>query len=597
MCIDYRQLNRVTIKNKYPLPRIDNLFYQLQGATCFSKINLRLGYHQLRVRECDIPKTTFRTRYGHYEFLVMSFGLTNLPATFMDLMNRVFKPYLYMFVIVFIDDILIYSRNDEDHASHLRIVLQTLKDRELYAKFSKCEFWLESVAFLGHIMSRERIKIDTQKIEAVQNWPRPTSPTDIKSFLGLAGYYRRFVEGFSSIISPLTKLTQKIVKFQWSEACEKSFQELKKRLTIAPILTLPEGKANVIADALSRSSMGSTARFEEDKKELAKDVHRLARLGANVHKQKILDFEQGGYGVLRYQGRLYVPRVDDSKRESWRKLIALDIPFIRTYGQVERTIQTLEDILRSCVIDFKGNWDDHLPLIEFAYNNSYHFSLQMASYEALYERRCRSPIGWFEVGEAGLIGPYLVHQVMEKVKVIQERLKTAQSRQKSYTDVRRRELEFEVDDWVYLKVSPMKGVMRFGKKGKLSPRYIGPYRISKRIGNVNYELELPQELASVHLVFHISMLKKYMGDPSLIIPIEDIGIKDNLSYEEIPVQILDRQVRKLRTKEVASVKVLSKNQFVEEATWEAEEDMKKRYPHLLTGEIPDEGNNSLLSTL
>ncbi|KAH0706179.1 hypothetical protein KY285_012257 [Solanum tuberosum] len=142
MCIDYRQLNMVTIKNKYPLPRMDDLFDPLQGASCFSKIDLISGYHQLKVRECDIPKTTLRTRYGHYEFLVMSFGLTNAPAAFMDLINRIFKPYLYMSVIVFIDDILLYSRNDEDHASHLRIVLKTLKDRELFAKFSKCEFWL-----------------------------------------------------------------------------------------------------------------------------------------------------------------------------------------------------------------------------------------------------------------------------------------------------------------------------------------------------------------------------------------------------------------------------------------------------------------------
>ncbi|WMV23727.1 hypothetical protein MTR67_017112 [Solanum verrucosum] len=159
----------------------------------------------------------------------------------------------------------------------------------------------------------------------------------------------------------------------------------------------------------------------------------------------------------------------------------------------------------------------------------------MAPYEALYGRRYRPPIGWFEVGEAGLIGPYLVHQAMKKVKVIQERLKTAQSRQKSYTDVRRRELEFEVDDWVYLKISPMKGVMRFGKKGKHSPWYIGPYKISIRVGSVDYELELPQQLAAVHPVFHICMLKKYIGNPSLIIPTEDIGIKDSLSYEEIPV--------------------------------------------------------------
>ncbi|WMV07972.1 hypothetical protein MTR67_001357 [Solanum verrucosum] len=235
--------------------------------------------------------------------------------------------------------------------------------------------------------------------------------------------------------------------------------------------------------------------------------------------------------------------------------------FCRIDGQEERTIQTLDDMLRACVIDFKGNWDDHLPLIEFSYNSSYHSSIQMAPYEDLYGRRCRSSIGWFEVGESGLIGPDLVHQAMEKV-------------------------------------SPMKGVMRFGKKGKLSPRYIGPYRIAERVGNIAYELEPPQELAVVHPVFHISMLKKCMGGPSFIIPTEDIGINDNLSYEEIPVQILDRQVCKLRTKEVASVKVFWMNQFIKEATWEAEEDMKKRYPHLFeSGEIPNQGTNSLLSSL
>jgi len=214
MCIDYRQLNRVTIKNKYPLPRIDDLFDQLQGAKCFSKIDLRTGYHQVRVKEKDIPKTAFRTRYGHFEFLVMSFGLTNAPAIFMDLMNRVFKPFLDVFVIVFIDDILVYSRSEEDHANHLRQVLQVLRDRRLYAKFSKCEFWLKSVAFLGHIVSDEGIRVDSQKIEAVKDWPRPTTPTEVRSFLGLAGYYRRFIEGFSSISAPLTKLTHKAAKYQ-----------------------------------------------------------------------------------------------------------------------------------------------------------------------------------------------------------------------------------------------------------------------------------------------------------------------------------------------------------------------------------------------
>ena len=257
LCIDYRELNKVTIRNQYPLPRIDDLFDQLQGAKVFSKIDLRSGYHQLRVHDDDVPKTAFRTRYGHFEFLVMPFGLTNAPAAFMDLMNRIFKPYLDQFVIVFIDDILIYSGSEEEHAEHLRIVLQILREHRLYAKLSKCQFWLDSVAFLGHIVSAEGVSVDPQKVEAILNWKPPTSVTEIRSFLGLAGYYRKFVEGFSKIAAPLTRLTRKEEPFLWSEACQQSFDELKRRLTSAPVLTLPSGQDGfaVYCDA-SRQGLG-----------------------------------------------------------------------------------------------------------------------------------------------------------------------------------------------------------------------------------------------------------------------------------------------------------------------------------------------------
>ncbi|KAG8489258.1 hypothetical protein CXB51_017270 [Gossypium anomalum] len=247
LCIDYRQLNKVTIKNKYPLPRIDDLFDQLKGASIFSKIDLRSGYYQLRVRDSDIPKTTFRMRYGHYEFLVMPFGLTNDPAVFMDLMNRIFKPYLDQFVVVFIDDILVYSRDEAEHAEHLRLVLQILRDKQLYAKFSKCEFWFREVSFLGHVVSASGIRVDPSKIIAILNWKPPRNITEVRSFLGLAGYYRRFVKGFSTIVTPMTKLLQKDVKFEWSEKCQKSFNQLKTYLTEAPVLVQPEsGKEFVI---------------------------------------------------------------------------------------------------------------------------------------------------------------------------------------------------------------------------------------------------------------------------------------------------------------------------------------------------------------
>ncbi|KAH0746323.1 hypothetical protein KY285_007980 [Solanum tuberosum] len=690
MCIDYRQLNRVTVKNKYPFPRIDDLFDQLQGASHFSKIDLRSGYHQVKVRECDIPKTAFRTRYGHYEFVVMSFGLTNAPAIFMDLMNRVFKPYLDSFVVVFIDDILIYSHSEEEHMGHLRVVLQRLREEKLYAKYEKCEFWLREVAFLGHVVSGDGIKVDPKKTDVIRNWPRPLTPSDIRSFLGLAGYYRRFVNGFSSIASSMTKLTQKKAKVGlgcvlmqnaavvfalkiWRHYLygihvdvftdHKSLQyvftqrdlNLRQRRWLEFLkdydmsVHYHPGKANVVADALSRVSMGSLAHVDIGNREMAREVHRLARLGVRLeevgnggvvvvdgarsslvdeviakqdHDSSLLElkalvkegkvevFSEAGDGALRYQGRLCVSCVDGLREKileeahnssysihpgstkmyrdlrdvywwggmkkdiakfvsgchscqqvkaehqrpggltqdieiptwKWEEInmdfvvglpktrkgfdsiwVVVDrmtksahfLPVKTTYGaedyarglgtrvklttafhpqtdgQAERTIQTLEDMLRACVLELKGSWDDHLPLIEFAYNNSYHSSIGMAPFEALYGRRCRSPVGWFEVGEVALLGPDLVMEALEKVRMIRERLKMAQSRQKSYADVRRRALEFRVGDWVYLKVSPMKGVVRLGKMGKLSPRYVGPYKVMRRIGKVAYELKLP----------------------------------------------------------------------------------------------------------
>ncbi|KAL0440034.1 UNVERIFIED_CONTAM: Retrovirus-related Pol polyprotein from transposon.6 [Sesamum latifolium] len=227
LCIDYRDLNSITIKNRYPLPRIDDLFDQLKGARIFSKIDLRSCYHQLKIKVDDIPKTAFRTRYRHYEFLVLPFGLTNAPAAFMDLMDHVFKPYLDKFVVVFIDDILVYSPDIQEHEMHLRLVLQTLKDKELYAKFSKCEFWLNRVAFPGHVLPAEGISVDPKKVEAIVDWPKPTTVSELRSFLSLAGYYRKFVEGFSKIATPLTRLTQKREKFEWCSACGESFKEIK----------------------------------------------------------------------------------------------------------------------------------------------------------------------------------------------------------------------------------------------------------------------------------------------------------------------------------------------------------------------------------
>ncbi|WVZ52806.1 hypothetical protein U9M48_003828 [Paspalum notatum var. saurae] len=297
MCVDYRALNKVTIKNKYPLPRIDDLFDQLQGACVFSKIDLRSGYHQLKIRPSDIPKTAFTTKYGLYEYTVMSFGLTNAPAYFMQLMNSVFMDYLDKFVVVFIDDILIYSKTEAEHEEHLRLVLQRLREHKLYAKFSKCEFWIDEVRFLGHVVSKGGIAVDPSKVGLVTNRKVPEIPKEVRGFSGLAGYYRRFIENFSRIAKPMTSLSEKDAEFRWTNAQQAAFDELKKRLTTAPVLTLPDQQKKFIVycDA-SRDGLGCVLMQEGKviayasrqlrKHELNYPTHDL-ELAAVVHALKI----------------------------------------------------------------------------------------------------------------------------------------------------------------------------------------------------------------------------------------------------------------------------------------------------------------------
>ncbi|KAL2240784.1 UNVERIFIED_CONTAM: Transposon Tf2-12 polyprotein [Sesamum indicum] len=763
--VDYRQLNRVTVKNKYPLPRIDDLLDQLKGATIFSKIDLSSGYWQLRIAENDIPKTAFRTRYGHYEVLVMPFGLTNAPATFMALMNRTFQEYLDHFVIVFIDDILVYSKDRDEHEQHLRIILQILKEKELYAKLSKCEFWVNQVVFLGHVVSGDGVMPDPSKVKAITEWRVPKNATEVRSFLGLARYYRRFVEGFSIIAGPLTKLLRKGVEFQWTEQCQQSFDELKKRLTSNPILVLPSGsggyivytdaskqglgcvlmqngkviayasrqlknhelnypthdlelaaivhalkiwrhylygekfqiltdhkslkyiltqkklnlrqrrwiellkdydctidfhpgKANVVADALSRKSSSTLANlgsynqalllemrsmntelevdqvagllaalqiksdFVDQIKEAQTRDAFLLRMLEKIRLGKKTNFSIRGDGVIVNGGRVCVPDTDGLREAIlqeahnspyamhpgttkmyrnlrpyyWWQTMKKDVAeFVAkcmtcqqvkaehqapTDGQSERTVQTLEDMMRACTMEFKGNWDDHLPLMEFAYNNSFHSSIGMAPYEALYGRRCRSPICWDIEGLRQLEGPELVQETVEKVQVVKKCLKAAQDRQKSYVDQHRREMEYEVGDKVFLKISPWRRILRFGRQGKLSPRYIGPYEIIERTGPLAYRLALPAEFSQIHDVFHISMMRRYRSDPSHFIHEPEIEISEELTYVEEPAEILDRNVRKLRNKDISMVKVRWSHHSPREATWEVEEHMKEKYSYL-----------------
>ncbi|WVZ97053.1 hypothetical protein U9M48_042617, partial [Paspalum notatum var. saurae] len=833
LCVDYRPLNAVTVKNKYPLPHIDislgEPLFSLRLTLGPGSANSGSGYHQIKIREEDIPKTAFSTRYGLYEYLVISFGLTNAPAFFMYMMNSVFMNELDKFVVVFIDDILVYSKNKNEHEEHLRIVLSRLREHKLYAKFNKCAFWLKEVAFLGHMKG---VVVDPSKVEDVLKWKQPSTVTEIRSFLGLAGYYRRFIKYFSKIAKPMTP------------KCEEAFQTLKKLLTSAPVLAQPDiakpfdvycdasgsglgcvlmqegrviayvscqlrkhevnypthdlellavvhalkkwrhyllrntchiytdhmslkyiftqpeinmrqrrwlelikdydmdihyhpGKANVVADALSRKAHCNaiearpTARHAElysliieptikDQIIAAqKNDKGTAHIRDEINEKKKACFKLDEEGVLWFKKRLVVPKdmelrkkildeahtsmftmhpgsnktYQDLKQKFWwtrmkreigkymsecdvcqrvkpdhlkpagmlqplavpawkREDIHMDfivglprtpkgydsiwviidrftksahfIPMktiyhAKTYaeiyiarivslhslpqtitsdrgslfvsrfwehlqtalgttliqssayhpqtsGQVERVNKILEDMLRACALTYSTKWDECLPLVEFAYNNSYQKSLEMALFEALYGRRCRTPLNWSEPGKRVTFGLDLVTQDEE---------------QKSYSDRRRRPLVIEKDDHVYLRVSPMKGVHRIGVKGKLALRYVGPFKITEQCGPVAYRLELPPHLVAVHDVFHVSQLKKCLRVREEVIDTSQIQIGPYLTYEEKPIKILDHKQRSTRRKTINFYKVQWSNHSEEEATWEQEEYLRTKYPSCL----------------
>ncbi|GJV29703.1 putative reverse transcriptase domain-containing protein [Tanacetum coccineum] len=283
--------------------------------------------------------------------------------------------------------------------------------------------------------------------------------------------------------------------------------------------------------------------------------------------------------------------LDKLARMSLQNALGTNLDMSTTYhpqinGQSERTIQTLEDMLRACAIDFGKGWVNHLPLVEFSYNNSYHASIKAAPFEALYGRKCRSPVCWTEVGEAQILGPELIQETTEKIIQIKQRMQAARDRQKSYADLKRKPMEFQVGDKVMLKVSPWKGVVRFGKRGKLNPRYVGPFKVLEKVREVAYKLELPEELSRVHNTFHVSNLKKCHADEPLAVPLDGLHLDDKLHFIEEPVEIVGREVKWLKRSRIPLVKVRWNSKRGPEFTWEREDQFKKKYPHLFTKTAP-----------
>nr|GEY63588.1 putative reverse transcriptase domain-containing protein [Tanacetum cinerariifolium] len=668
MCIDYQELNKLTVKNHYPLPRIDDLFDQLQGSSIYSKIDLKSGYHQLRVRDKDIPK----------------------------------------------------QHSELGHEEHLKAILELLKKKELYAKFSNCEFWIPKVQFLGHVIDSQGIHVDPAKIKSVKDWASPKSPTEIRQFSDLASedfivYCDASIKGLGAVLMQREKVISyasrqlkiheenytthdlelgavvfalKIWRhYIYGTKCtvftdHKSLQHIldQKELNMRQRRWLElisdydceiryqPGKANVVADALSRKEQEPlrvraivmtisldlpkqmlNAQTEAQKPENIKNEDVGGMLVENAKNPEAIreqNLEPRADGTQCLNGRSWLPcygnlqtvimhesykskysihpgsdkMYQDMKKLYWWPNMKTDIAtyvskcltcakvkaehqrpsgllvqpkipewkwdnitmdfvtklpkssqgslqnalgtrldmstayYPKTDRQSERTIQTLEDMLCACEIDFRKGWVNHLPLVEFSYNNSYHASIKAAPFEALYGRKCRSPVCWTEVEEAQILGPELIQETTEKIIQIKQRMQAARDRRKSYVDLKR----------------------------KLNPRYVGPFKVFERVRDVAYKLDLPEELSRVHNTFYVSNLKKCHADEPLAVPLDGLHVDDKLHFVEEPVEIIDCKVKRLKQSHIPLVKVRWNSKRGPEFTWEREDQFKQKYPHLFT---------------
>ncbi|GKC69784.1 putative reverse transcriptase domain-containing protein [Tanacetum coccineum] len=549
---------------------------------CLLKDRPEVGLSSIEVLEEDIPKTAFRTRYGHYEFQVMPFGLTKAPVVFMDLMNLVCKPYLDKFVIVFIDDILIYSKSKQQHEEHLKLIFELLKKEELYAKFSKC----------------------------------------------LAGYYRRFIKGFSKVAKPISKLTQKKVAFKWGDKQEAGFQTLKDKFCSAYIFALPEGAENfvVYCDA-SHKGLGDVLMQNEkvisyasrqlkihEKNYTTHDLelgvvvfalkiwrhylygtkctvftdhkslqHILDQKELNMRQRRWLELLSDYDCEIRYHpGKANIVADALSRNERIKSLwvralvmtisldllkkileaqtearksenfVAKDVGEVGCHAMVKVEHQRLSGLLVQPEIP-QWKWD----------NINIDFVTKLPKTSNGYDtiRKCRSPVCWAEVEDAQLTGPELIRNITEKIVQIKQRMQAARDRQKSYADVRHKPLKFQVGDRVMLKVLA-------------------------KVGTVAYRLELPQQLSSVHSMFHVSNLKKCLSDEPLAIPLDKIHIDDKLHFVEEPVEIMDREVKRLKQSRIPIIKVRLNSKRGTKFTWEPEDQFRKKYPHIFTKTAP-----------
>ncbi|GJT12850.1 putative reverse transcriptase domain-containing protein [Tanacetum coccineum] len=587
---------------------IDDLFDQLQGSSVYSKIDLRSGYHQLRVREEDILKTAFRTRYSHYEFQVMPFGLTNAPAgdkqeaVFQTLKNKLCSAPI-LALPQGAENFIVYC--DASHKGLGVVLMQNKKERAIKPLRVRALVMTISLDLPKQILNAqtEAQKPENLKNEDVGGMIRkdiPKEKLEPRADGTLCLNDRTVIMHEShkskySIHPGSDKMYQDMKKLYWwpnmkadiatyvskclTCARVKAEHQRPSGLLVQPeipqwkwdnitmdfITKLPKSSQGydtiwVIVDRLTKSAIFIPMRETDPMEKLARMYLKEVVTRHGIPVSIICDRD---------------PRFASNFWRSLQKALGTNLDMSTAYhpqtdGQSERTIQTLEDMLRACVIDFGNGWVKHLPLVEFSYNNSYHASIKAAPFEALYGRKCRSPVCWAEVGQVQLTGPEIVQETTEKVIQIKQRMQAARDRQKSYADLKRKPMEFQVGDRVMLKVSPWKGVVRFGKRGKLNPRYVGPFKVLEKVGSVAYKLELPQELSRVHNTFHVSNLKKCYSDEPLAVPLEGLHVDDKLRFVEEPIEIMDQEVKRLKQSCIPIVKVRWNARRGPEFTWEHE---------------------------
>ncbi|GKB71445.1 putative reverse transcriptase domain-containing protein [Tanacetum coccineum] len=507
-------------------------------------------------------------------------------------LNRVCKPFLDKFVIVFIDDILIYSKNKKDHEEHLKAVLELLKKEKLYAKFSKCEFWIPKVQFLGHVIDSQGIHVDPTKIESIKDWESPKTPTKISQFLGLAGYYQRFIEGFLKIAKSMTKLTKKGVKFDWGDKAEATFQLIKFGRCVD---AKREGKANIVDDALSMKELIKPLRARALVMTIGLDLPKQilnaqteARNLENIKNKDVegvschakaeyqrpsellvqpdipqwkldnitMDFvmklpkSSQGYDTIWVivdrltKSAIFVPMRETGPTEKLARMYLKEV--VTRHGIpvsiiCDRGPRGLFKLSRICCVLVRSTLE---ALYGQKYNNSYHASIKAAPFEALYGQKCHSPVCWAEVGQVQLTCPEIVQETTEKIIQIKQRMQVARD------------------------------------------RYVGLFKVLEKVGAVAYKLELPEELSRVHNTFHVSNLKKCYADKPLAVPLDGLHFDDKLQFVEETVKIMDRKVKQLRRSRVPIVKVRWNSRRGPEFTWEREDQFRKKYPHLFTKTAP-----------